>query len=204
MKFLTETLLWKFSTKTFKARTKNQRWVHRSFSMQLYSPRLVQNPSVKQRIRCKNSQPPLAANLSRVVQFTLTRWKSRYARWCFFASPWQHLFSLNDRTAISTMSSTMDLRILWGCTMTRIAIARQGWVRCVRLQGRKCNYSPASALLYWSVVVAVEVRRWWRLCSRRVRAFGWDHNQPHNEPAQNVFLPASRATISDLGDSVRR
>lgn len=28
--------------------------------------------------------------------------------------------------------------------------------------------------------------------------------QPHNEPAQNVFLPASGATIPDLGDSVRR
>lgn len=33
--------------------------------MQLYSPRLVQNPSVKQRIRCKNGQPPLVANPSR-------------------------------------------------------------------------------------------------------------------------------------------
>lgn len=30
--------------------------------MQLYSPRLVQNPSVKQRTLCKNGQPPLVAN----------------------------------------------------------------------------------------------------------------------------------------------
>lgn len=36
--------------------------------MQLYSPRLVQNPSVKQRIRCKNGQQPLVANPSRVAQ----------------------------------------------------------------------------------------------------------------------------------------
>lgn len=39
--------------------------------------------------------------------------------------------------------------------MTRVAIACRGWVRCVELQGRKCNYWPASALLYWSVIASV-------------------------------------------------
>lgn len=125
--------------------------------MQFHHPRLVQNPSVKQRIYIEDGQPPLVANPSSSTQVHSSVLK--------ISLQWVTFLRVSLATSLCRMTADTEVSAVslkWisrdcerGCAMTRVAIACRGWVRCVELQGRKCNYWPASALLYWSVAASV-------------------------------------------------